>query len=134
MKDEIRLTWHFERSPEEVWDYLTTPELLEQWLAKMDFKPIVGHKFELATKSGGVTRCEVTEVMPFTKLSYSWQYPSLKNKKTFDSKVTWTLTPTKDGTQLQLVHNGFSVLEDYILHDNGWTSLGQRLLKLLNEN
>lgn len=134
MKDEIRHTWQFSRPPQEVWEYLTKPELLEQWLGKMDLKPVVGHKFELATKAGGFTKCEVTEVIPFTRLSYSWQYPSFKNKKTFDSRVVWTLTPTKEGTELQLVHNGFSELEDHIAHNNGWTMLGQRLLKLLNEN
>jgi uncharacterized protein YndB with AHSA1/START domain len=131
-KSEIKHTWNFRQSPAEVWEYLTKPELLEQWLAKMDFKPVVGHQFEVPNKSGRLTKCEVAEVTPFTRLSYSWKFPSMKSERTFDSKVVWTLTKTKEGTQLQLVHDGFSILEDYIAHDNGWTTLGNRLTKLLN--
>ena len=134
MKDEIKHVWHFNRPPKEVWEYLTIPELLEQWLCKMDFKPVVGHKFEVPTKAGGTTMCEVTEVIPLKMLSYSWQFPSVKSKKTYDSKVVWTLVPTNDGTELYLVHNGFTILDDYIAHENGWTTLGGRLLKLMNVN
>ncbi len=45
MQKEIKHTWHFSQSPQEVWEYLTKPELMEQWLGKTDFQPIVGHKF-----------------------------------------------------------------------------------------
>jgi hypothetical protein len=42
------------------------------------------------------------------------------------------LTPKEHGTELQLVHNSFSALEDYIAHNNGWTTLGNRFVELLN--
>ena len=45
MQKEIKQTWHFEQSPQEVWEYLTKPELIEQWLMKTDFQPILGFKF-----------------------------------------------------------------------------------------
>ena len=45
MQREIKQTWQFTQSPQEVWEYLTQPELLEQWLGETDFQPIVGHKF-----------------------------------------------------------------------------------------
>ncbi len=31
-------------------DYLTQPELIEQWLAKTDFAPKVGHRFRFFDK------------------------------------------------------------------------------------
>lgn len=34
MQEEIRQTWFFKQSPGEVWEYLTKPELIEQWLMK----------------------------------------------------------------------------------------------------
>jgi len=132
MQKEIKHTWHFNQSPQEVWEYLTKPELLEQWLTKTDFQPIVGNKFRFTDKSGKIIYCEVLEVKPFTKLSYLWQYPSANDNKLFDSKVVWTLTPKEHGTELQLVHNGFTALEDYIAHNNGWTTLGNRFVELLN--
>jgi len=131
MKNEIKQAWHFSQSPQEVWEYLTKPELLEQWLVKkIDFQPIPGHKFSFVSKKGEVN-CEVLEVNPYTKLSYSWQFNSDHGDKA-DSKVLWTLLPKEDGTELQLVHSGFTVLEDFNLHNNGWATLGTRLLDLLN--
>ena len=131
MQQEIKLTRQFSQSPQEVWEYLTRPELLEQWLVKkIDFQPIPGHKFSFTSKAGKVT-CEVLEVRPFTKLSYSWQFNSADNKPV-DSKVMWTLFPKEDGTELQLIHNGFTVSEDLALHNNGWAILGSRLIELLN--
>ena len=132
MQNEIKQTWHFSHSPQEVWEYLTKPELLEQWMVKTDFQPTVGHKFHFFSKTGKITNCEVLEVKPFTKLSYSWQYASAKDNKLFDSKVVWTLVPNENGTELQLSHSGFTASEDFIAHNKGWTTLGNRFVELLN--
>jgi uncharacterized protein YndB with AHSA1/START domain len=129
---EIKHTWQFNRSPQEVWEYLTKPELLEQWLMKTDFQPIAGHKFIFTAPHGMVHYCEVLEIKPFTKLSYSWQRNSALDKKPFDSKVEWTLVPKENGTELQLVHNGFRALEDYTQHNNGWAMLVNGLVERLN--
>jgi uncharacterized protein YndB with AHSA1/START domain len=138
MQKEIKHTWHFARSPEEVWEYLTKPELIEQWLMKTDFQPKVGHQFRfihaVENKScyDSITHCEVLEVKPFTTLSYSWKGSTNDGNRTFDSKVVWTLIPTEGGTELQLVHNGFTVLEDVLAHDTGWTALVIRFVELVN--
>jgi len=131
MQKEIRQTWFFDQSPQKVWEYLTQPELIEQWLTKTDFQPIVGHKFHFADKSGKIIRCEVLEVKPFTQLSYSWQYVSAVDETLFDSKVFWTLTPNENGTELQLVHSAFTYSQDYDAHNNGWNTCLQRVEKLL---
>ncbi len=132
MKDSIEYRWKFNRSPKEIWEYLTDSELLEQWLGKMDFRPIVGHKFEVPTKTGATTKCEVTEVIPYKRLAWSWKYISAKNSNVVDSIVVFNLSPTHDGTELHLIHNGFNATEDLNNHNNGWTLLGSRLAKLLN--
>jgi|SRR4051812_8511732 uncharacterized protein YndB with AHSA1/START domain len=138
MQKEIKHTWRFARSPEEVWDYLTKPELIEQWLMQTDFQPKVGHQFRFThsekNKScyDSITYCEVLEVKPFTTLSYSWKGNTKDGSRTFDSRVVWTLIPVDGGTELQIVHNGFTVLEDVIAHDTGWTALGKRFVELVN--
>jgi uncharacterized protein YndB with AHSA1/START domain len=138
MHKEIKQTWFFNQPPQEVWEYLTKPELLEQWLMKTDFQPIVGHKFSFMTKPNDacgydkIIDCQVLEIEPFTKISYAWKGHANNGKYSFDSKVIWTLIPLEGGTELQLVHNGFKILEDFVAHNNGWTVIGNRLLELLN--
>ncbi len=131
MQKEIKQTWHFNKSPKVVWDYLTKPELLEQWLMPNDFKPVVGHKFTFTSPSC-LHHCEVLEVKPYTKLTYTWQKKSDKDGKPFNSKVYWTLIPAEKGTELQLVHNGFIAMEDYTGHNNGWAMLVNKLVEQVN--
>ena len=80
MQQEIRQQWFFHRTPAEVWEYLTQPDLLELWLGKTDFKPIKGQQFRFYSPYGNDSICEVLEVSPFTRLSYSWQKNSSKDK------------------------------------------------------
>ena len=120
MQNEIKHTRFFNQSPQKVWEYLTNPELLEQWLGKTDLLPIVGHKFRFISPYGNDSYCEVLEAKPYTKLSYSWQKKSAKDLQPFNSIVVWTLVPKENGTELQLVHNGFTAMEDLAGHDNGW--------------
>ncbi len=131
-------TWFFQQPPGEVWEYLTKPELIEQWLMKTDFRPIAGHKFrfihapENESNYKGITHCEVLEVKPFIKLSYSWKGDTKDGNRTFNSKVVWTLIPKESGTELQLQHNGFTLLEDILAHDDGWSLCLKRFEILLN--
>jgi len=132
MKKEIKQIWHFNHSPKEVWEYLTIPELIEQWLGKTDFQPILGHKFRFISPYGNDSICQVLEVKPFTKLSYSWQKNSANDNKPFHSVITWTLVPKGSGTELQLLHTGFTALEDVVAHDNGWNICHKQLEDLIN--
>jgi uncharacterized protein YndB with AHSA1/START domain len=122
MQKEIRQKWFLPQPAEVVWEYLTRPELIEQWLGKTDFQPIVGHKFRFISPYGNDSYCEVLEVKPFARLSYSWQKNSAKDNKPFNSKVAWTLIPKEQGTELQLIHDGFTALEDVVGHENGWNT------------
>ena len=139
MKKEIKKNWQLSQSPLEVWEYLTKPELIEQWLMKTDFQPIVGHKFRFVggCDHGGDDKaaavCEVLELKPHTRISYSWQATSALDSKPFDSTVTWTLTPNDTGTALQLLHTGFRAVEDVATHNDGWTRIGDKLVEFFSE-
>jgi hypothetical protein len=39
---------------EKIWRALTQPHLIEEWLMKNDFKPVVGHRFDLRADWGAV--------------------------------------------------------------------------------
>ena len=86
--------------PEKIWRALTQPHLIEEWLMKNDFKPDVGHRFNL-TANWGAVECQVREVSPNDTLTYTWDTKDLR------SVVTWTLTPTGTGTRLRMEQSGF---------------------------
>lgn len=140
MQKEIKQTWQFQRSPEEIWDYLTKPELIEQWLMRSNFKLVKGQKFQFTftAKPGsdyhGVVECEVLEIVPHSRLSYSWNGSTLDKSRNYNSVVVWTLVPTADGTELQLTHNGFTMLNDILTHSSGWNSCLAKMEKLINES
>jgi uncharacterized protein YndB with AHSA1/START domain len=86
--------------PEKVWRALTQSQLIEEWLMKNDFKPVVDHRFNLRADWGAVD-CQVLAVEPNKTLSYTWAAYGL------ESVVTWTLTPTSTGTHLRMEQSGF---------------------------
>jgi uncharacterized protein YndB with AHSA1/START domain len=91
--------------PEKIWRALTQPHLIEEWLMKNDFKPVVGHRFNLQRNPQPdlniVVDCHVVAVEPNKTLSYTWRALGL------ESVVTWTLTPTSTGTHLRMEQSGF---------------------------
>jgi uncharacterized protein YndB with AHSA1/START domain len=86
--------------PEKIWRALTQPQLIEEWLMKNDFKPVVDHRFNLRA-DWGIVDCQVLAVEPNKTLSYTWAAYGLA------SVVTWTLTPTSAGTRLRIEQSGF---------------------------
>lgn len=93
--------------PEKLWRALTQPHLIEEWLMRNDFKPVVGHGFKLSGEWGGVLDCEVLAVEPNRTLSYTWDYAHDDPAYALKSVVTFTLTPTDAGTHLRMEQAGF---------------------------
>ena len=72
--------------PEKIWRALTQPHLIEEWLMKNDFKPVVDHRFNLRA-DWGVVECQVLAVnslptvTPFSRPiatplgALDWAYP-----------------------------------------------------------
>ena len=92
---------------EKVWRALTQPHLMDEWLMKNDFQPVVGHRFKLRGDWGGVLDCEVLEVEPHRSLSYTWDFDHEDPAYGLRSVVTFTLTPTATGTHLRMEQAGF---------------------------
>jgi uncharacterized protein YndB with AHSA1/START domain len=95
---------------EKVWRALTEGQLIEEWLMKNDFRPVVGHRFQFRSTPvpnwNGVIDSEVLVVEPKSRLAYSWGTLGL------ESVVTWTLTPTEGGTHIRMEQSGFGSEED----------------------
>ena len=93
--------------PEKIWRALTQPHLIEEWLMKNDFKPDVGHSFNLRGEWGGVLDCEVLAVEPHRTLTYTWNFSHDDPAYDLRSVVTFTLVPTDTGTRLRVEQSGF---------------------------
>ncbi len=141
MKRSITHQFSFSHPPEKVWDYLTNPELMTQWLMKNDFQPIVGYDFQFRTGPipsldfDGIFYCKVLEVVPFKRLSYSWNCGPGEGRITLESVVEWQLRPTEKGTDVFLEHSGFGKEENLdFFHglSHGWLEKLSKIDALLN--
>jgi uncharacterized protein YndB with AHSA1/START domain len=97
----------FAHPPEKLWRALTQPHLIEEWLLKNDFAPVVGHRFKLRAEWGGVLDCEVLAIEPNKTLSYTWNFSHDDAAFDLQSVVTFTLTRTRTGTHLRMEQAGF---------------------------
>ncbi|MGV8840923.1 MAG: SRPBCC family protein [Bauldia sp.] len=97
--------------PEKIWRALTQPHLLQEWLMQNDFRPAVGHRFNLRKDAGGypiVIDCEVLALDEPKKLAFSWNYTVGDPAYDTATVVTFTLTPTGGGTtHLRMEQAGF---------------------------
>jgi uncharacterized protein YndB with AHSA1/START domain len=107
---------------EKIWRALTQGPLIAEWLMTNDFQPIVGHRFQFrntpAPGWNGIIDSEVLLVEPYTRLAYGWTSMGL------ETVVTWTLTPTANGTLLRMEQSGFPSEEgkNYKGAKYGWTN------------
>ena len=137
MKPDVTLDYQFTSSIEQVWNALTDSDMLEKWIWKNDFKPIVGHKFQFRAEPNewwdGIVDSEVLEVDEPHLLSYTWVSAGES------TTVTWTLKKGSDGkTNLHFAQTGFSAetkaREGAIQGaKHAWAQMGEQLEKVLVE-
>ncbi len=140
MQTEINHHWVYEQSPAEIWGYLTQPELIALWLMPNNFKPVVGHEFEFRTNAipslelSGIFYCQVLEIVPPKKLTYSWKGGPGNGIVTLDTVVEWTLEPLEKGTKLNLKHSGFHEKNYAVLMGmtDGWQKNIKKMVNQLN--
>lgn len=143
MHRDLVIKWYFPHPVEKVWECLTNPELVSQWLMKNDFKPIVGHKFNFHTKPipkmsfDGIVYCEVLEIVPGQKLVYTWKGGPKPGVIGLDTVLTWTLSREGEGTRVVLEHSGFKGFKNLIASvfmEAGWKkNIPRRMGKILDE-
>lgn len=118
-----------------VWSAITNKDEMKQWYFDLAaFKPEVGFNFQF---TGGpdegpqyVHLCEVLDVIPGKKLTYSWRYEGYEG----NSFVTFELSEEGTGTKLKLTHAGletFPSIPDFAKKNfvAGWTDIIGRSLK-----
>jgi uncharacterized protein YndB with AHSA1/START domain len=138
--EQIVVDYVLAAPPAKVWRALTEPAMLAAWLMQNDIAPVVGHKFKFHAPPigdwNGIVDCEVLEVIPESRLVYTWGGGSAKNDgygHKMETTVTWTLEPSADGgTLLKLVHHGFHADDfAYKMMGQGWMSKGAAIERAL---
>ncbi len=97
----------FSSSIQDVWRAITEPALMKQWY--FDIPSFTAEKGFCFQFTGGpspdkqyVHLCEITEVVPFQKLSHSWRYEGYPG----NSFLTFELLEEGACTRLRLTHSG----------------------------
>jgi len=89
-----------------VWEAISNKEQMKEWyfdLAEFKAEPGFEFRFEAGDENVNyVHLCVVKEVIPNSKLSYTWRYEGYEG----DSLVTFELFPENGGTRLKLTHEG----------------------------
>lgn len=101
----------FPHSQEKLWRALTEGSLLEQWMMKNDFEPVVGRKFQFRADPmpnwDGIVDGEVLVVDPPRRLCYSWGVGGGKAAGGMQWNVEWKLTAVDGGTHVRMEQSGF---------------------------
>ena len=103
--ETVRFERTLEALPERVWEYLTEPELLSEWLGAGEIEPKLGGKVFL--RSGGpVIRGTVRSYDPPRSLSYSWNVLMLGEATpvTIEAVLGFELSEQDGKTALTLTH------------------------------
>jgi uncharacterized protein YndB with AHSA1/START domain len=95
---EIRIGRHFPHPAKKLWEMLTEPSCLVQWLAPGKIEPRIGGFAKLDfVDSGIVIDSAVTEFAPLKTLAYSWSGPGEPARP-----LCFILEPASEGTRLVL--------------------------------
>ena len=117
-----------------VWKAIADKEQMKQWYFDIaEFEPKVGFQFSFLGENEGrkfVHLCQVTEVIPYRKLCYSWCYEGIEGF----SQVSFDLSDEGESTRLKLTHEGlesFPQNEDFRKKnfEQGWTEIIGTILK-----
>ncbi len=138
----LRKSYFYPYPPERVWVAITDPRAIAEWLMPNDFRAEVGHKFWFQTDPMACcedhTECEVLEVDPPRRLSYTWvTVPKNPVKPSCEPMVvTWTLTAEGEGTRLEFVQEHLQNIPwvGRQMMNFGWGHMHKRLLRRVLEN
>ncbi len=126
---------------EKVWKALTAKEEMRHWYFDLpDFKLEVGFEFSFEGEGRSGDRyihlCRITEVVPGSRVQYSWEYRNIEGSST----VTFDLEAENNSTKIKLTHAGLETFPqdnpDLKIQsfEGGWKAIISDLLPKYLEN
>ena len=116
MLADIHESIDIEASPERVWETVTSPGLVAEWLGCLGFDGVVGSTFYMqpdpakraAGDTSGATHCELEALDPPHSLLFSWFVPG-----TPKTHVRIELSGTSaTSTRVRLTHSGWDQFDE----------------------
>ena len=99
MKRDLRFEQIYPYPPDRVWEAITDPEAMADWLMPNNFVPQIGHQFQFRTKPApgfdGIVNCEVIAIERPHVLAFTWKGGGI------DTVVTFTLQTVDDVRRIQ---------------------------------
>jgi len=132
-KPQIQIKRVYKHPSKKVWNALTSPEALADWLMEtIDFKLEEGTIFQFKDKPqggwDGIVNCKILSLDQPNSITYSWQASGMK-KPTI---VNWQIKQiAPNETLLTLSHNGFEGVSGWFTKQIlafGWKSMMKKKL------
>lgn len=119
--------------PARVFDAITNPKVLVQWLAnRAELSARKGGRYLLAWTDGPTHTGEILEFRPGKSIAFAWEWPGVSLRGTV---FRLSVQPEGDGTLLVVEHTGFPKQEEWTdLYGGaewGWTYFAMNLKSLL---
>lgn len=125
----LSLERRIEAPAETVFAYFTDPQRFARWLgveSRLDPRP--GGAYELRVPQGLVARGHFTELVPCSRIVFTWGWVGHPDVPPGSSRVEVTLRPDGDATIVRLVHDGLPDQAAAQQHTQGWERYLDRLV------
>jgi uncharacterized protein YndB with AHSA1/START domain len=121
---EIRIA----ATPETVFSYFVDPDKMVRWMgSRVELDPRPGGDYALDINAQARARGTYLEVVPPSRVVFTFGWEADQNVPPGSSTVEVTLTPDGEGTHVRLVHRGLMVADSREQHRDGWQHYMARL-------
>ena len=115
-------------TPQTVFAFFVDPTKMVRWMgsrADVDARP--GGSYALDINAQARARGEFVEVVPYSRVVFTFGWEDDQAVPPGSSTVEVTLTPDGDGTHVRLIHRGIMTTEMREQHADGWQHYLARL-------
>jgi uncharacterized protein YndB with AHSA1/START domain len=121
---EVRIS----ATPETVFAFFVDPDKMVRWMgSRVELDPRAGGTYALDINAQARARGEYVEVVPPSRVVFTFGWEADQAVPPGSSTVEVTLTPDGDGTHVRLVHRGLTTAELREQHRHGWQHYLARL-------
>jgi uncharacterized protein YndB with AHSA1/START domain len=115
-------------TPETVFAFFVDPAKMARWMgSRIEVDPRPGGTYALDINPQARARGQFTEVVPPSRVVFTFGWDGDTSVPPGSSTVEVTLTPDGDGTQVRLVHRGLMAGQTREQHQQGWQHYLARL-------
>jgi uncharacterized protein YndB with AHSA1/START domain len=108
-------------TPETVFAFFVDPDKMVRWMgSRAEVDPRPGGTYALDINAQARARGEYLEVVPHSRIVFTFGWEGDQTVPPGSSTVEVTLTPDGDGTHVRLIHRGLMTSDTREQHRHGW--------------